>query len=62
MYSVVTLVTAKSQEISSSHRYIEAPYRVLFYIKMSVVMSKGPHKVLKLVCQAMVEIFANFVA
>ena len=26
------------------------------------MMSKGPHKVLKFVCQAMVEILANFVA
>ena len=36
--------------------------RVLFYIEMTVMMSDYPHKVLKLVCQAMVEIFANFVA
>ena len=36
--------------------------RVLFYIKMTVMMSWGPHKGLKLVCQAMVEILVNFVA
>ena len=36
--------------------------RVLFYIKMTVMMSWGPHKVLKLVCQAMVESFTNFIA
>ena len=34
--------------------------RVISYIKMTVMMSVSPHQVLKLVCQAMVEIFANF--
>ena len=36
--------------------------RVLFYNEMTVMMSDGSYKVLKLVCQAMVEIFANFIA
>ena len=37
-------------------------HRVLFYIKITVIVSDSPHKVLKLVIQAMVEIFANFIA
>ena len=42
--------------------YRDTVDRVLFYIKMTVMLSYYPHKGLKLVCQAMVEIFANFVA
>ena len=35
--------------------------RVLYYIKMTVMMSWGSHKCLKLVCQPIVEVFTNFV-
>ena len=42
--------------------YKETPYRIPFYIKMSVVMSWVPHKGFKLVWQAMVKIYANFIA
>ena len=45
-----------------SYLYRDTLDRVLLYIKMTVMMSWGPHKGLKLVCQAMVEIFSNFVA
>ena len=36
--------------------------QVLFYINMTVMMTDYFHKVLKLVIQTMVEIFANFIA
>ena len=64
VYITIQCGNAKHGQITGDFEisYIEAPYRVQFYIKMFDVMSWGPHKVLELVSQAMVEIFANFVA
>ena len=39
--------------------YVETAYRILFYIKMSIMMSWILHKGLKSVCQAMAEIFVR---
>ena len=41
---------------------LETPQTGYYFIKMTVTISYCPHKVLKLVCQVTVEIFANFVA
>ena len=61
MYSAFRLEVHKSAA-GPVLLYRDTMDRVLFYIKMTVMMSDGSHKVLKLVCRAMVEIFANFVA
>ena len=42
--------------------FLKSIDRILSYIRMTIMMSSGSHKDLKLVCQGMVEIFANFVA
>ena len=59
IYSDLNLQTTFFKHITSSP--IQRHHRP-GTIEMTVMMSDYPHKVLKLVCQAMVEIFANFVA
>ena len=65
VYNLSTATSIYTLHFLSTSRvllYRDTIDRVLFYIEMTVMMSDYPHKVLKLVCQAMVEIFANFVA